>query len=66
MIINRITGKEPTAAELKQIQEQALEIFRSPYSSPEQMVWAVDMYPEGFAETFVIDNRPEWVRSIKF
>jgi len=62
-IINRLTGKEPTPAEMEIIRERAKEIFRSPYSSLEQMAWAIEMYPEGFSEVFTIENRPAWVEN---
>ena len=62
-IVNRETGEAPTGAEWKAIKRRAIEIFRSPYAAPELVAWAVDMYPEGFAETFFIEGRPEWVES---
>lgn len=62
-IINRITGKQPTQKEFKAIKREAIRIFQSPYASPEQLQWAIDMYPEGFAETFVISDRPEWIEN---
>ena len=51
-IINRTTGLPPTEQEWERIKDRATEIFRSLYASPEQMEWAIDMYPEGFAEAF--------------
>ena len=51
-IINRQTGFPPTEREWERIKDRATEILRSPYASPEQMDWAINMYPEGFAEAF--------------
>ena len=60
-IINRDTGKKPTPREWRAIKARALQIFRSPYAAPELIEWAIDVYPEGFAECFVFEDRPEWV-----
>ena len=49
-LINKYTGKEPTPKELKTIKRRAKEILSSPYASPEQMEWAMNIYPEGFGE----------------
>jgi hypothetical protein len=51
-IVNIQTGKHPTAKEWELIKQRAIEIFQSPYSSPEQIEWAIEIYPEGFAEAF--------------
>ena len=66
MITNRLTGKEPTAQEMYLLKQRAIEIFRSPYSSPEQMEWAINVYPEGFSEVFVLEDRPAWVEQKYF
>ena len=58
-IINQQTGLPPTESEWRHIQEAALRIFRNPYAAPELMDWAINMYPEGFAEAFelrITDN----------
>jgi hypothetical protein len=46
-IINRFTGEPPTEAEQKAIERRALEILASPYSSPEQVQWAIEVGPPG-------------------
>jgi len=60
MIINRITGKEPTEAEMKAIRQRAIEIYQDPYAAPEQLQWAIEVYPEGFAQAFDLSNRSEY------
>jgi len=49
-IINKLTGKEPTAAEWKQIKARAGQILENPYSAPELVAWAAEMDPEKFAK----------------
>ena len=56
MIINRITGKPPTPAELRAIKARAVEIFRNPYVSPEQLKWAIECHPEGMAELMIMES----------
>ena len=41
-LINTQTGKPATDAEFAAATERALEIVRSPYSSPEQIEWALE------------------------
>jgi hypothetical protein len=43
------TGQEPTADEMKAIRARAEEIMTNPYASPEQMEWAMMVYPEALA-----------------
>lgn len=40
-LINRFTGKEPTKQEWQQCKAEAIRILQSPYSSPEQIEWAM-------------------------
>ena len=40
-LVNRITGKEATQAEIEACEVRAIEILQSPYSSPEQVLWAM-------------------------
>ena len=49
MLININTGKEPTKDEWKAIKARACEIYQNPYASLEQLAWAIQVYPEGFA-----------------
>ena len=56
--INRLTGKAPTQADLAMMRARAVEIFQSPYASPEQMEWAISVYPEGFAEPVIQRPKP--------
>ena len=58
MSINKITGKQPTKRQLERIRRRAIEIFLSPYSSPEQVEWAIEVYPEGIAE--VMESGQIW------
>jgi len=59
-VVNRQTGQEPTEAEVKALRQRALEIFRNPYASPEQLAWAMEVYPEGIV---AIAPRPKpWER----
>lgn len=55
-IINRLTGKYPTALEMAQLKERATVIWRCPYASPEQIEWATEVYPEGIAEIFPTES----------
>lgn len=50
MLVNRETGKAPTADEWRGIKARAAEIFRNPYASPEQMEWAIMVDPEGYLD----------------
>jgi hypothetical protein len=54
-LINRETGLAPTENEIQQIRSRAVEIFASPYASPEQLDWAINVYPEGFAEIISLE-----------
>ena len=49
ILINSLTGKEPTAAERQSLKQRAVDIFANAYASPEQLKWAIEVYPEGFA-----------------
>lgn len=40
-LVNRYTGKEPTQQEWEQCKAEAIRILQSPYSSPEQVEWAL-------------------------
>jgi len=40
-LINRLTGQEPTPEEWERIKYRAQRILDSPYSSPEQIEWAM-------------------------
>ena len=42
-------GRKPSFEEALGIAWNALRIFASPYSAPEQIEWAVMAYPEGMA-----------------
>jgi len=53
-IINRLTGKEPTAKEWEQIKARAEEILGSAYAAPEQIAWAADMHPEYYAKVALL------------
>ena len=57
-LVNALTGKQPTAKEAEAIQRRAIDIFKSPYSSPEQIEWAIAAYPEGFAEAIIQRPKP--------
>lgn len=57
-IVNAITGKSPGPEEKQALLSRAVEIFRNPYASPEQMEWAINVYPEGFALAFGIRPKP--------
>lgn len=56
-IVNQ-NGREPTALEIETIRARAVKIFQNPYASPEQMGWAMEVYPEGFALDFDIRPKP--------
>lgn len=47
MLVNRVTGKEPTSEELEAIKQRAKQILNNPYASWEQLEWAMMVYPEG-------------------
>ena len=42
-IVNRFTGELPTEQEQAAINRRALQILSSPYSSPEQVAWAIEV-----------------------
>jgi len=46
-LVNRFTGEPPTEEEQAAIERRALQILQSPYSSPEQVAWAVEVGPPG-------------------
>lgn len=54
-IVNSETGKEPTEREMEMLKMRAIEIFASPYASPEQLEWAIEVYPEGFIEAIILE-----------
>jgi hypothetical protein len=54
-IINVETGKAPTEKEMMQLKNRAREIFADPYASPEQLEWAIEVYPEGFIESIILE-----------
>jgi hypothetical protein len=51
-LVNAVTGKEPTPAELSACKRRAIQIFENQYASPESLEWAIKVYPEGFALLF--------------
>jgi hypothetical protein len=51
-IINRFTGQPPTEKEQKLIEQRALQILGSPYSSPEQVAWAIEVGPPGCEQVY--------------
>lgn len=57
-ITNLITGQLPTRDDLAKLHSRAIEIFRSPYTSPEQLDWAISVYPEGIAEPVIQRPKP--------
>jgi hypothetical protein len=57
MLINRETGLPATELEWKQVMDRTREIFASPYSSPEQLEWAIAVNPEGYMDAPVIYRR---------
>lgn len=58
MLMNRETGKSPTADEMRAIKARASEIFASPYAAPEQLEWAMAVDPEGY-----LDAPPRYARA---
>lgn len=51
-------GRRPTLESALGIAWNALRIFHSPYSSPEQVEWAVNAYPEGMAD--IVTDAINW------
>lgn len=41
VLVNRFTGKGPTKQEWEQCRAEAIKILQNPYSSPEQVEWAL-------------------------
>lgn len=64
-IINRFTGKLPTDAEQITIERRALRILASPYSSPEQVAWAVEVGPPDYELAFWESSREKAMRQRK-
>jgi len=52
MLTHITTGEEPTTEELRAIEDRALQILRSPYSSPAQVTWAIAVAPADFDLVF--------------
>lgn len=48
-------GRKPSFESALGIAWEALRVFHSPYSAPEQLEWAMMAYPEGMAQ-IVIDD----------
>lgn len=46
-LVNRLTGEPPTEQERRLIEARARQILASPYSSPEQVAWAIEVGPPG-------------------
>jgi hypothetical protein len=61
-IINRFTGEPPTEEERRAIERRALQILASPYSSPEQVQWAVEVGPPGCEDVYWESTRERAVR----
>jgi hypothetical protein len=57
-LVNRETGLPPTDDEWQAIKAHAAKILSSPYASPEEVAWALDICPDGIAVPFdrVIDK----------
>ena len=64
-IVNRFTGEPPTEQEQKAIERRALQILASPYSSPEQVAWAIDVGPPGCELAFWESTREKAIRQRK-
>ena len=61
-LVNRFTGEPPTEAEQRAIERRALQILASPYSSPEQVAWAVEVGPPGCENVYWESTRERAIR----
>jgi hypothetical protein len=61
-LVNRFTGEPPTEREQALIERRALQIIGSPYSSPQQVMWALEVGPPGIENVYWESSREKAIR----